>query len=135
MSVDTQLYNVYMSSKHIKKHEIGYNIVMENNTKTTKTIEISVAEYERLKNSEEELRQRVGLLEEALRLTKRKQFGSSSEKISPETKAQLIYLFDEAETVLAIEDIITEQEAQHIHARKRRICFRTSFRIMLRLKL
>ena len=47
MSVDTQLYNVYMSSKHIKKHEIGYNIVMENNTKTTKTIEISVAEYER----------------------------------------------------------------------------------------
>lgn len=44
---------------------------MENNTKTTKTIEISVAEYERLKNSEEELRQRVGLLEEALRLAKK----------------------------------------------------------------
>ncbi|WP_304157152.1 IS66 family transposase zinc-finger binding domain-containing protein [Phascolarctobacterium succinatutens] len=122
MSVDTQLYNVYMSSKHIKKHEIGYNIVMENNTKTTKTIEISVAEYERLKNSEEELRQRVGLLEEALRLTKRKQFGSSSEKISPETKAQLIYLFDEAETVLAIEDIITEQEETKVtaHTRKKK---------------
>lgn len=49
MFVDTQLYNVYMSSKHIKKHEIWYNIVMENNTKTTKAIEISVAEYERLK--------------------------------------------------------------------------------------
>lgn len=81
---------------------------MENNTKTTKTIEISVAEYERQKNSEEELRQRVGLLEEALRLAKKKKFGSSSEKISPETSAQLIYLFDEAETVLAIEDIITE---------------------------
>lgn len=95
---------------------------MENNTKTTKTIEISVAEYERFKNSEEELRQRVGLLEEALRLTKKKQFGSSSEKISPETKAQLIYLFDEAETVLAIEDIITEQEETKVaaHTRKKK---------------
>lgn len=95
---------------------------MENYTKTTKTIEISVAEYERLKNSEEELRQRVGLLEEALRLTKKKQFGSSSEKISPETKAQLIYLFDEAETVLAIEDIITEQEETKVaaHTRKKK---------------
>lgn len=60
---------------------------MENNTKTTKTIEISVTEYERLKNSKEELRQRVGLLEEALRLAKKKKFGSSSEKISPETSA------------------------------------------------
>ncbi|WP_456104889.1 transposase domain-containing protein [Phascolarctobacterium succinatutens] len=111
---------------------------MENNTKTTKTIKISVAEYERLKNSEEELRQRVGLLEEALRLTKRKQFGSSSEKISLETKAQLIYLFDEAETMLAIEDIITEQEETKVAAhtrKKRRIFFMTSFRIMLRLKL
>lgn len=49
MSVDTQMYNVYMPSKHIKKLEIWYNIDMENNTKTTKTIEISVAEYERLK--------------------------------------------------------------------------------------
>lgn len=111
---------------------------MENNTKTIKTIEISVTEYERFKNSEEKLRQRVRLLEEALRLTKKKQFGSSSEKISPETQAQLIYLFDEAETVLAIEDIITEQEetkVAHIHARKRRTCFRTNFRIMLKLKL
>lgn len=95
---------------------------MENNTKTTKTIEISVAEYERLKNSEEELRQRVGLLEEALRLAKKKKFGSSSEKISPETSAQLIYLFDEAETVLAIEDIITEQEETKVasHTRKKK---------------
>lgn len=95
---------------------------MENTTKTTKAIEISVAEYEGLKNSEEELRQRVGLLEEALRLTKKKQFGSSSEKISPETKAQLIYLFDEAETVLAIEDIITEQEETKVaaHTRKKK---------------
>lgn len=95
---------------------------MENNTKTTKTIEISVTEYERLKNSKEELRQRVGLLEEALRLAKKKKFGSSSEKISPETSAQLIYLFDEAETVLAIEDIITEQEETKVaaHTRKKK---------------
>lgn len=95
---------------------------MENTTKNTETIEISVEEYKRLKASEEDLRQRVGLLEEALRLAKKKQFGSPSEKISPETKAQLIYLFDEAETTLAIEDIIEEEQETKVaaHTRKKK---------------
>lgn len=105
--------------------KIWYNIAMENAKKNTETIEISVEEYERLKASEEDLRQRVGLLEESLRLAKNKQFGHSSEKISPETKAQLIYLFDEAETNLAIEDIIAEEQATEVaaHTRKKKTYF------------
>lgn len=95
---------------------------MENTTKNTETIEISVEEYKRLKASEEDLRQRVGLLEEALRLAKNKQFGRSTERVSPETKAQLVYLFDEAETNLAIEDIIVEEQETSVaaHTRKKK---------------
>jgi len=92
-----------------------YNIHMKKNNNTNETIEISVTEYENLK-------QRVEILEEALRLSKQKQFGSSSEKVSAETKAQLIYLFDEAETNIAIEDIIAEENRDiHVpaHIRKK----------------
>lgn len=99
-----------------------YNIVMENTIENIGTIEISVKEYEQLKASEEALRQRVGLLEEALRLARKQRFGSSSEKISSETKAELIYLFDEAETNLAIEDIIAEEQETKVaaHTRKKK---------------
>lgn len=93
---------------------------MENIKEHTNTIEITVAEYERLKAVEKDLRQRVGLLEEALRLLNKKQFGRSTEKISPETKAQLIYLFDEAETVATIEDILVEEQETQVAAHSRR---------------
>lgn len=81
---------------------------MENLNINENTIQISVEEYKRFKAleaREEELNKRIELLEEALRLAKQKRFGKSSEKISPESSEQLLYLFDEAETTLAIEDI------------------------------
>ena len=81
---------------------------MENITENTRTIEISVDEYTRLKanaRSVENLEQRIKLLEEALRLAQHRQFGRKSEKLSPVTTGELISLFDEAEAIQAVEDI------------------------------
>lgn len=102
---------------------------MENVTKNTETIEISVDEYTRLKanaSNVENLEQRVKLLEEALRLAKHKQFGKKSEKLSPVTPEELISLFDEAEAIQAVEDIkenirTEEQEIEvAAHTRKKK---------------
>lgn len=96
---------------------------MENLNINENTIQISVEEYKRFKAleaREEELNKRIELLEEALRLAKQKRFGKSSEKISPESSEQLLYLFDEAETILAIEDIKDEEETTSVASHTRR---------------
>ena len=96
---------------------------MENLNINENTIQISVEEYKRFKAleaREEELNKRIELLEEALRLAKQKRFGKSSEKISPESSEQLLYLFDEAETILAIEDIKDVEETTSVVSHIRR---------------
>ena len=100
-----------------------YNICMENLNVNKNAIQISEEEYKRFKAleaREEELNKRIELLEEALRLAKQKRFGKSSEKISPESSEQLLYLFDEAETILAIEDIKDEEETTSVASHTRR---------------
>jgi len=48
--------------------------------KTSETITISLAEYESLKTQNAELKQKVDWLMEQFRLSKKKEFGQSSEK-------------------------------------------------------
>lgn len=95
---------------------------MENNTNNTRTIEISVEEYERLKARERDLKERVEFLEQVLRLSKKKEFGASSEKLSEEHRYQMQFLFDEAETTAHIEDITVEETSIEVtaHARKKK---------------
>ncbi len=95
---------------------------MEKLINTQNTIQISVAEYERLKAIEANqanLDNEIRLLREALRLARDKRFGKSTEKHSPEALAQLIRLFDEPEVIQAIEDAKDEEEVTQVAAHSR----------------
>lgn len=70
-----------------------------NRTSNTETVIVSRAEYESQKEHIAELEQQVAVLMEALRLSRHKQFGASSEKSSKELEGQLSLLFNEAEAV------------------------------------
>lgn len=80
-----------------KSHKIWYNYYMKilvNGTNTQEEmIFVSRTEYEALKIQNEELTQQVKWLMEQMRLSKQKQFGSSSEK----SKYDQFNLFNEAE--------------------------------------
>jgi len=90
-------------------------------TSSTEMVTISRAEYEKLQATQayvSELEQAYRWLLEQIKLTKKKQFGSSSEKASPEVLEQLSFLFDEAEV-----NVYTEKKAETTvkeHTRKRR---------------
>ena len=85
----------------------------------TEMVTISRAEYERLQAQSKrvsELESRVDLLMEALRLSRHKQFGASSEKSEDTLMEQLSFLFNEAEVFAAVKD---EEDATVVAAHKR----------------
>ena len=94
--------------------------IENNKTNNKEMITISRAEYENLKaqiRRVSELESRVDLLTEALRLSRHKKFGASSETISEEAAEQLSFLFNEAE---AYDDAAKEEEkATTVAAHKR----------------
>lgn len=93
---------------------------MKNTENTTKTIEISVEEYERLKTNEKNLEERVKFLEEVIRLSKKQKFGPSSEKVSQEARVEMESLFDEFEATLSVEDLKFERETTEVAAHERK---------------
>ena len=92
---------------------IWYNIPMEKKeitgTSTEEMVTISLAEYEKLLGQEQQLltqnvrisrlEKQVELLMEALRLSRQKRFGASSEKADAEAMEQFSFLFNEAEVL------------------------------------
>lgn len=72
--------------------------------KNTDTVTISRAKYEAQQAKIAKLENQVTLLMEALRLSKHKQFGASSEKSGENVMEQLSYLFNEAEVFASEED-------------------------------
>ena len=88
-------------------------------TSNTEMVTISRAEYEKLQAQSKrvsELESRVDLLMEALRLSRHKQFGASSEKSEDTLMEQLSFLFNEAEVFAAVKD---EEDATVVAAHKR----------------
>ena len=95
---------------------------MKNEKKTTSNAEmvtISRAEYEAQQERIAQLEQHVSVLMEALRLSRHKQFGTSSEKSTESDMEQLSLLFNEAEFysdfAKAKEENITEVAAHKRH--------------------
>lgn len=89
-------------------------------TSNAEMVTISRVEYEKLKAQSKrtsELERRVDILMEALRLSRHRQFGASSEKVSEDTMEQLSFLFNEAE-VYAEEK--TEESVTSVAAHRRR---------------
>ena len=90
-----------------------YNIAMKTETtstkRTTETVTISSAEYERLKRENEHLEGRVRWLEEQLKVLAKNHFGSKHETASEEVIGQMAMLFDEPEFYAHLEEI--EQES------------------------
>ena len=85
----------------------------------TEMVTISRAEYEKLQVQSKrvsELESRVDLLMEALRLSRHKQFGASSEKSEDTLMEQLSFLFNEAEVFATVKD---EEDATVVAAHKR----------------
>ena len=82
-------------------------------TSNAEMVTISRAEYEEFQAQRKkisELESRVDLLMEALRLTRHKQFGASSEKSEDPLMEQLSFLFNEAEVFSAAE----KEEAENV---------------------
>jgi len=89
-------------------------------TRTTDTVTISRAEYEALtaqKAQLEELTQQVNWLMEQLRLSKKKVYGSSSERTSDELEGQMRLVFNEAEALAPTEEPAKETTVA-AHTRK-----------------
>ena len=78
-----------------------YNSGMKNNdniaTSSAGTVTIPRVEYEQMQGQISVLEKQVELLTEALRLSRRKRFGASSERTSEDAMEQLSLLFNEAE--------------------------------------
>ena len=66
-------------------------------TRNTETVTISCAEYEQFQMRISSLEKQVELLTEALRLSRQKRFGASSEQASEDVMDQMSLLFNEAE--------------------------------------
>ncbi len=103
---------------------LWYNTDMEKKkdfgTSNTETVTISRAEYEKFQEDRAyiaELEQQRQWLMEQMKLLKRKQFGSSSEKASEEVMEQMSLLFDEAEACAYTEQ--KEETAVKAHTRKK----------------
>lgn len=98
---------------------------MKKNEKVQKsseeTVTISRAEYEEFQAQREkisELEKQVELLMEAIRLSRKKQYGSLSEKTYDDGMEQLSLLFDEAEVYA--EEAKTEENITVVEAHTRR---------------
>lgn len=90
------------------------------NINNEEMVTISRAEYEELQAQRErlsELEEQNELLLEAIRLTRQKQFGASSEKTYGDGSEQLSLLFDEAEVYAEAETNVTVVES---HTRRKR---------------
>ena len=70
-------------------------------------VTISRAEYDAQQGRIAKLEQQVAVLTEALRLSRHRQFGASSEKMSEDVIDQLSFLFNEAE---AYNDVAQAEE-------------------------
>ena len=84
-----------------------YNFLMKNivdgQTSNTEMVSITRAEYEKFQAQGARisaLEKQIDLLVEAVRLSRKKQFGSSSEKLTENGYEQLSLLFNEAEVYL-----------------------------------
>ena len=81
--------------------QIWYNLFMKNEriheTSTSEMVTISRAEYESLKAERDELSQKLDWLLEQVRLSRKKLYGSSSERLEEELMGQLSLMFDETE--------------------------------------
>lgn len=95
---------------------------MENNeltnTSNTENVNITRAEYDSLKAYISELETQNRWLMEQMKLLKKKQFGSSSEKASPEVLEQMSLLFNEAELVSDIEKKSKTTVKEHTRAKR-----------------
>lgn len=100
---------------------LWYNTGMEKKkdfgTSNREMVTISRAEYDADKAYIAELEQQRQWLMEQMKLLKRKQFGSSSEKTSEEVMEQMSLLFDEAEACAYTEQ--KEETAVKAHTRKK----------------
>ena len=88
-------------------------------TRTTETVTISSAEYDRLNRLEKEnewLNGRVRWLEEQLKVLSRNHFGSRHETASEEVIGQMSMLFDEPEVYAHLEEI--QQETAKVPEQK-----------------
>ena len=85
--------------------QIWYNLFMKNEriheTSTSEMVTISRAEYESLKAERDELSQKLDWLLEQVRLSRKKLYGSSSERLEEELMGQLSLMFDETEAWLS----------------------------------
>lgn len=91
------------------------------NTSNTENVTITRAEYNTLKANEayvSELEAQNRWLMEQMKLLKKKQFGSSSEKASPEVLEQMSLLFNESELVSDIEKKIETTVKEHTRAKR-----------------
>lgn len=77
-------------------------------TSNPEMVTISRAEYEAQKGRVAQLEQQVSVLMEAVRLSRCKQFGASSEKLNEDAMEQLSFLFNEAEVFSATEKEVEE---------------------------
>ena len=77
-------------------------------TRTTETVTVSRAEYERLRRENEQLEGRVRWLEEQLQVLAKNHFGSTHETASEEVIGQMALLFDEPEVYAHLEEIQQE---------------------------
>ena len=66
-------------------------------TRTAETETVSRAEYEKLKQENERLEDRIRWLEEQLKVLAKNHFGSKHESASDEVIGQMALLFDEPE--------------------------------------
>lgn len=107
--------------KHLKtlafSHILWYNFLMENEKKTAASnaemVTISRAEYNELKLQNQWLLEQLGL-------AKKRQFGSSSERIQEELMDQLAFSLNEAEAyAYGTKSATPKQVAVKAHARKR----------------
>ena len=87
---------------------LWYNCGMEKTkveTRSTETVTISSAEYEKLKQENEWLSNRNRWLEEQLKVLAKNHFGSKHESASEEVIGQMAMLFDEPEVYAHLEEI------------------------------
>ena len=97
---------------------------MNSTTRTTETVTISSAEYEKLKQDNEWLTSRNRWLEEQLKVLSKNHFGSKHETASEAVLGQMAMLFDEPEVYAHLEELeqktLTAPE-QHSGEKKKRV--------------
>jgi transposase len=95
--------------------------MLENSEKSTaEMVTISRAEYEALKAQNKDLSNQIEWLMEQMRLTRKKLFGSSSEKTQEEVMDQLSFLFNEAEAYVKPEKHEPGKTEVAAHTRQKR---------------